>query len=109
MRKLNTKYNEKALLPAVILEGIQRGDVVETKDGVQVVIDYLCTWNNENGWSAQDLDVVTRRLYEQPFAKVQQVWKGRMHIDDWWHKVKMTRVEDMPKVESKADARRMRR
>lgn len=109
MRTLNTKYNEKALLPGVLLEGIQRNDVVETKDGVKVHIEYLGTWNNANGWCEQDLDFETRRLYDQPFAKVQQVWKTRMRIDNWWHKVKMTRVEDMPKVENNKEVRRWRR
>lgn len=109
MRKLNTKYNEKALLPAVLLEGIQRNDVVETNDGVKVRIEYLGTWNNANGWCEQDLDAVTRNLYDQPFTKVQQVWKTRIRIDDVWHKVKMTRVEDMPKVESNKEVQRWRR
>lgn len=109
MRTLNTKYNEKALLPAVLLEGIQRNDVVETNDGVKVCIEYLATWNNANGWCEQDLDTVTRNLYDQPFAKVQQVWKTRIRINDWWHKVKMTRVEDMPKVESNKEVQRWRR
>ncbi len=109
MRKLNTKYNEKALLPAVLLDGIQRGEVVETKDGVQVRIEYLGTWNNENGWCSQDLDAVTRKLYERPFAMVQQVWDSRMYIDGWWHKVKMTKIEGEIKAESKLEVRRMRR
>lgn len=109
MKKLNTKYNEKALLPAVLLDGIQRGEVVETKDDVQVRIEYIGTWNNENGWCSQDLDAVTRKLYDQSFAMVQQVWNGRMRIDGWWHKVKMTRVEDEPKKESRVEVRRMRR
>lgn len=109
MRTLNTKYNEKALLPGVLLEGIQRNDVVETNDGVKVRIEYLGTWNNANGWCEQDLDAVTQNLYDQPFAKVQQVWKTRIRIDDVWHKVKMTRVEDSVRDEKKKEVQRWRR
>ena len=109
MGKIATKYNAKALLPAVLLEGIQHGEVVETKDGVKCRIEYIGTWNNENGWCSQDLDVITRNLYGQPFAMVQQVWNSRMRIDGWWHKVKMTRAEDEPKKEGRIEMRRMRR
>lgn len=109
MRRINTPYNEKALLPAVLLEGIQRGDVVETKDGVKVRIEYLGTWNNANGWSEQDLNAVTQSLYKQSFGYVQQVWKSRIMIDDYWHKVAMQKVEDMPKENRFGEVRGYRR
>ena len=109
MRIINTPYNEKALLPAVLLDGIQRGDVVETKDGIKVRIDYLGTWNNANGWSEQDLDSVTQILYKQRFSYVQQVWKSRMRIDDLWHKIAMQKVEDAPKADKFGEVRGFRK
>lgn len=108
MITIATKYSENALLPDAILNGVQNGDIVETKDSVKVRITYLGTFNNTNGWCDKDLDYVTQKLYNQSFFHVQQVWKNRMPIDDWWHKVKMEIVSDKV-VDSKFEARRANR
>lgn len=107
MITIATKYSENALLPDAILNGVQNGDIVETKDSVNVRITYLGTFNNTNGWCEKDLDYVTHKLYNQSFGYVQQVWKNRMPIGDWWHKVKMEIVSDNV-LNSKVEARRVK-
>lgn len=72
---------------------------METKDGVKVRIDYLGTWDNANGWCDHDLDAITQRLYKQSFSYVERVWKSRIRIDAYWHKVVMHKVDDMPKTD----------
>lgn len=88
---MRTRYSEKALLPDALFNGnYDRRAMYKLTTGEIVRYEHLGIYYNNEGQCMEDLERISRELYEMPFSVVEKQWQLRVgELNGVWHKVRM--------------------
>lgn len=84
-------FQEDALIPNTELP---KEKETVTKDGVEVVLRYVGTYDNREGNSLERLSRISRKIYNAPFNLVELRWEQITTLNGYWTWVKMRKKED---------------
>ena len=94
--KIQAKSAEYILCPANAIEDAfyrrNPGNPyrLETIDGAEHSVVFLCTWFNRGTMYDDELEATCQKYYGMTFEGIRSMWIGRLcRVDDYWHLIKL--------------------